>query len=65
MQTVIVIGKPFKQKHVYIELAIVAVTRTSPAGKMGCCCCCCNLYFTSHRNALAILPSRQQDLTPT
>ena len=35
MQTVIVIGKPFKQKHVYIELAIVAVTRTSPAGKNG------------------------------
>ena len=35
MQTVIVLGKAFKQKHVYIELAIVAITRTPPAGKMG------------------------------
>ena len=35
MQTVIVLGKPFKRKHVYIELANVAVTRTPAAGKMG------------------------------
>ena len=34
MQTIIVLGKHFKQKHVYIELAIVAVTRTPLAGKM-------------------------------
>ena len=34
MQTVIVLGKHIKRKHVYIELAIVAVTRSPPAGKM-------------------------------